>query len=297
MATYSEEKFDSSHYNTARPSYPDKFYDTVVDFHKKVDGNTTDLAIDVGCGTGFVAFKLTQFFDKVIGTDVSATMISQCKNDPKTAQLRSKIDFAVAPAEEAPEFVAANSVDLITAAECAHWMDHPRFFAESARILKKNGTLAYWFYLDPVFLNQPRANEIYMDYAYGSSVEKHGDAYERYFGPFYEEPGHSFLRSAMVEVSPPTDLFYDVVRHHYHPDKQKDGASYTTLYIPKHITLRVYRNYVTSWSGYHNWKVAHGDKPDTVDRFMDELQEAMGVDMDTPVDLMFPTVYTFARKK
>lgn len=297
MATYSDKQFDSTHYNTARPSYPDVFYNTIVDFHNEVEGNTTDFAIDVGCGSGFAAFKLTEFFEKVLGTDLSKTMIEQCKNDPRAAQIGSKIEFAVAPAEKAPSTVEANSVDLITAAECVHWMNHPQFFSESARILKKNGTLAYWFYLDPVFVNQPRANEIYTDYTYGSSVEKYGELYERYFNPYYEQPGHDFFRTGLEGVSPPEELFYDVIRHHYHPDKHADGPKFTTLFIKRVVTLRVYRDYVTSWSGYHNWKKDNADKPDTVDRFMDELKEAIGVDMDTPVEIIFPTVYTFARKR
>lgn len=292
MATYSQQDFDTNHYDSARPSYPDQFYDTVVDFHKKT-GNPTNLAIDVGCGTGFVAFKLTKYFDQVIGTDISKAMVDQCN----LANSDKKVRFLVAPGEKSPAEVAEASVDLITAAECCHWMDHPAFFTECARILKPGATLAYWFYLDPVFVGQPRANEIYTDYAYGSSVEKFGEEYERFFGSYYEQPGHEFFRTAMASVSPPDSLFTDIVRHHYVPERVADGPGFTTLFIRRVVTLKVYRDYVTSWSGYHNWKKENGDKPETVDRFMSELAEAIGVDMDTPVEIIFPTVYTFARRR
>lgn len=296
MATYSQTDFNTSHYNTARPSYPDLFYETLMEYHH-AGPSETKLAVDVGCGSGFVTFKLANYFDKVIGTDISETMVKQCSSDPRTVSGKGNIQFAVASGEKAPKFLAENSVDLITGAECCHWMDHPAFFQECARILKKGGTLAYWFYLDPVFVGNAKANEINIDYSYGSSVEKYGDEYERFFGPFYEQPGHNFLRSAMAEVSPPSEAFSDIIRHHYIPSEHEDGPSFTTLYIERNVPLSVYRDYVTSWSGYHTWKKAHGDKPDTVDRFMEELSAALGVDMNTPVKIVFPTVYTFARKR
>lgn len=291
MATYSEKDFDTVHYNSARPSYPEKFYHTLMEYHQ-AKSQQTDFAMDVGTGSGFVAFKLADYFDRVLGTDISESMVSQCNNDPRTNGC--KIQFAVAPAEQSPSFVEPESVDMITGAECCHWMDHPRFFHECARVLKKGATLAYWFYLDPVFVGNARANEIYTDYAYGSSVEKYGEKSERFFGPYYEQPGHEFFRTAMATVTPPEELFTDVIRHHYHPEK--NDKTYTTLYIERNVTLSVYRDYVTSWSGYHNWKKDHGDE-DTVDRFMEELAEALDVDMATPVKIVFPTVYTFARKR
>lgn len=297
MATYSEKDFNTSHYNTARPSYPDQFYQTLLKYHNAGSDTHIDLAVDVGCGSGFVAFKLVKYFQKVVGTDISEIMVRQCNCDTRTIANNGRIEFAVAPGEQFPDFIEPNSVDLITGAECCHWMDHPAFFSECARVLKKGATLAYWFYLDPMFIGNTEANEIYMDYAYGSSVELYQDKYERFFGPFYEQPGHNFLRTAMAEVNPPEEQFTDIIRHHYIPSEQTNGPEYTTLYIERNVSLRIYRDYVTSWSGYHNWKKVHADKPDTVDQFMEELSEALGVDLDTPVKIVFPTVYTFARKR
>lgn len=294
MATYSDSDFNSAHYQSARPSYPAAFYKTLLDYHQKGPAST-DLAVDVGCGSGFVTFKLVEFFNHVIGTDISTVMISQCKNDERTKNLEGKISFVVAPGEKAPQEISPQSVDMVTGAECCHWMDHDKFFKECARILKPGATLAYWFYLDPIFVGQPEANRIYTDFTYGSSVEKHNDSYERFVGPFYEQPGHEYLRTAMAEVSPPSELFYDVVRHHYNPLVHDEN--YTTLFIKRRITLNIYKDYVTSWSGYHNWKKVHGDKPDAAEEFIQNLAHAMAVDLETPVDIIFPTVYTFARRR
>lgn len=297
MATYSQENFDTSHYHSARPSYPDQFYSTLMEYHNAGKHTKLDLALDVGCGSGFLAFKLAEHFDHVVGTDISPTMVDQCNSDARTLANPSKLQFAVAPGEKNPDFIAPASVDMITGAECCHWFDHPVFFRECARVLRPGATLAYWFYLDPVFPGFDKANQIYSEYAYGLSVELYGDAYERFFGPFYEQPGHEFYRTAMSGVNPPSEYFTDTVRHHYVPTKHEDGRKITTLYIERVVPLKMFRDYVTSWSGYHNWRSVHGEKPNTADRFMEELAEALGVDLDTPVKIVFPTVYTFARRK
>lgn len=293
MATYSEKTFDAARYDAARPSYPAEFYDTLVAYHQSRDTSSRDLAVDVGCGLGFVAFELAERFKHVIGTDVSATMIEKCKGDARSRQ--PGIEFVVGSGEQAPEVIAPGSVDLITGAECCHWMDHPRFFEESHRILKPSGTLAFWFYMDPVFVGQEQANKLYMQYCYLLSVADHGDKVERFFGPYYEQPGHDFFRNGMRDVKIPGALFTDVVRHEYHPEV--NARDHTTLLIARHVTLRWFHHYVTSWSGYHNWKAANPQEPDTADRFVLELAACMQVDWDTEFELVFPTVYTFARKR
>ncbi|OBA22174.1 S-adenosyl-L-methionine-dependent methyltransferase [Metschnikowia bicuspidata var. bicuspidata NRRL YB-4993] len=296
MTTYSEQAFDSSNYNSARPTYPDQFYKTLVAFHKAHSGNVTSLAMDVFTGPGFVAFHLTKYFDHVIGTDLSATMIAECKSRRNQWPENGKIEFHTAPAEKSPDFVAALSVDVITAAEACHWMDHPRFFAECARVLKRGGTLAYWFYLDPVFVDCPAATEIHRKYSWDSSVEKEGSDYEKYFGPLYEQPGHDLYGDAMSTVSPPGELFSHVTRLYYHP--YEHGREHTTLFIEKKLTLKTYRALIHSWSGYHNWKKQYPDKPDAADQLVAEVSQALGIHDDmAPIDIIFPTVYTFARKK
>lgn len=124
MSTYSESNFNTTHYNLARPSYPDEFYNTLIEYHDSTN-SAHELALDIGCGSGFVAFKLIDFFEKVIGTDISSTMVNQCR---KTAKPGKNIQFLVGSAEQAPPEIQENSVDLITGAECCHWVDHEKVF-------------------------------------------------------------------------------------------------------------------------------------------------------------------------
>lgn len=294
MSTYSESNFNTTHYNLARPSYPDEFYNTLIEYHDSTN-SAHELALDIGCGSGFVAFKLIDFFEKVIGTDISSTMVSQCR---KTAKPNENIQFLVGSAEQAPPEIQENSVDLITGAECCHWVDHEKFFKESFRILKPGGTLAYWFYKDPIFIGHDKANEIYTNYTYNSSMEMNkDDTFERYMGPYYQQPGHDYLRTLMKEIEVPTKYYKNVVRHEYDPVHHGADSTKTTLYISKKITLPAFLNYVKSWSAYHTWMTEHGSKYDIAEAFVNELKEAMNWDDTFEFEVVWATVYTFAKKK
>lgn len=294
MSTYAKSSFNTEHYNLARPSYPDLFYKTLMEYHGG-GKNNRELALDIGCGSGFVAFKLLEYFDKVIGTDPSLAMVDQCRNNSISKQ--GNIQFAQATAEQAPPETKENSVDLITGAECCHWVDHALFFKESFRILKPGGTLAYWFYKDPIFVNYPKANEIYTNYTYNSSMEINNDPFERYMGPYYQQPGHDFLRSLLKEIEVPTKYFEDIVRHEYDPVYQGADESSTSLYISKKINLPIFLDYVKSWSAYHSWMKEHGDKYDVAEAFVDELRTAMGWDDQFEFEVVWAMVYTFAKKR
>lgn len=283
MATYSEKDFDTKHYNDARPNYPDKFYQALMKYH---GDDSRNLAIDIGCGSGFVAFKLLEYFESVIGTDISDTMIEQCNKDSRTVS-EPRISFITAAAEKQPHNVKENSVDLITGAECCHWVDHANFFKESWRVLKPGGTLAYWFYKDPIFVDYPEANVIYDEYCYENPD---------YMGPCYQQPGRNLLRTLMKEIEVPQDLYTDIIRKEYEP--LRTGDSVTDLYISKEVTLPLFKEYVTSWSAYHNWKKKFPDATeDIADKFINELRKVLKCDDKFKLTVVWGTVYTFAKKK
>lgn len=80
---------------------------------------------------------LAEYFDHVIGTDVSAEQIAR-------APRHTKITWLVSPAESTP--IAAGSVDLITVAQALHWFDHARFNAEVRRVAAPGAAIAAWTY-------------------------------------------------------------------------------------------------------------------------------------------------------
>lgn len=121
----------SSHaaaYAAYRPSYPPELAAWLASI-----APATGLALDVGAGSGQLSRLLAEHFDRVIAAEPSARQI-------ETAARHPRIDYRVAPAERCG--LPDSSVDLLTAAQAAHWFDLPAFFAEARRVLKPGGAIA-----------------------------------------------------------------------------------------------------------------------------------------------------------
>lgn len=122
--------FDQGGQNYARfrPEYPAELATllaSTVQEHQQ--------AVDVGCGNGQLTQLLATHFDAVIGLDPSADQIAN-------STAHDRIQYQCAPAEKLP--VADHSVNLITAAQAAHWFHLPSFYQEARRIAKPNSVIA-----------------------------------------------------------------------------------------------------------------------------------------------------------
>jgi SAM-dependent methyltransferase len=94
---------------------------------------TTNLALDVGCGTGQLSVLLAERFNKVIATDASAAQIEK-------ATPHKNLTYRTALAENSG--LENSSVDLIAVAQAAHWLDLEKFYTEVRRIAKPNAAIA-----------------------------------------------------------------------------------------------------------------------------------------------------------
>lgn len=133
----------SQDYALFRPHYPDALGKMLAEL-----APSTQLALDVGCGSGQFSEVLANDFDQVIAIDGSAEQLAQAKPHPK-------IQYCQAFAENIP--LAYQSVDLISVAQAAHWLDLDKFYAEVHRIAKPNAILALItygvFHVDEEHLN------------------------------------------------------------------------------------------------------------------------------------------------
>ncbi len=91
------------------------------------------LAVDVGCGTGQLTTLLADHFDRVVGLDPSEDQIA-------SATAHARVSYASASATTLP--LADRSVDLVTAAQAAHWFDLRAFYAEVRRVSTPGGVIA-----------------------------------------------------------------------------------------------------------------------------------------------------------
>lgn len=112
-----------------------------------------DLAWDCATGNGQAALALTEHFDRVHATDLSADQLAQAKPHPR-------VDYRTAPAEASG--LPDKSCDLVTVAQALHWFCNDGFYREARRVLKRNGLLAAWTY--GLLRGKPELNAMVQDF-------------------------------------------------------------------------------------------------------------------------------------
>lgn len=134
--TDATQRFSSrvDHYVRYRPGYPAE----VLDLLKEACGLTAESVVaDIASGTGIWTRWLLSNGNPVFGVEPNAEMRKAgeefLKSYPKFT--------SVAGTAEATN-LRDHSVDLVTAAQAAHWFDRPRARAEFLRILKPKGWVA-----------------------------------------------------------------------------------------------------------------------------------------------------------
>lgn len=116
-------------YASFRPSYPPELPGLLAQLPA-----ATTAALDVGCGTGQLTATLAPHFDTVLGVDPSESQIANATGP-------SNVAFQIGAAELLPN--EDESVDLITVAQAAHWIDDlPAFYDEARRVGAQGSALA-----------------------------------------------------------------------------------------------------------------------------------------------------------
>lgn len=152
---------DAEKYARHRQQYSDALYQSIYSYHLSTGGKL-DTVVDLGCGPGTATLKLAETFNTTIGLDPSEGMISAAR-----ALINEKgpngpvVRFDVSTAENiSSELTPDGSVDLITAATCAHWFNLDLFYPTAARILADNGTIALFISRSGLHPDTPNAAAI-----------------------------------------------------------------------------------------------------------------------------------------
>lgn len=122
----------ASAYARYRPDYPTELFDYLATLAPQ-----RDLALDLATGSGQAAAGLAKHFSLVVASDGSVSQLQSAEQHPNVAYIAN---FAEQPA------LRDGTVDLMVAAQAAHWFDHARFYPEVKRVLKRDGVLALWTY-------------------------------------------------------------------------------------------------------------------------------------------------------
>ena len=126
----------SDRYDEHRPTYPPEVAEALAGLVSR-----RDLAWDVGCGPGRLTTLLATHFVTVVGTDASRAQLEGAAGGA------GRVAYACALAEEAP--LADGTVDLVTAAQAAHWFDIDRFYGEVRRVARDGAAVTLVSYGPP----------------------------------------------------------------------------------------------------------------------------------------------------
>lgn len=333
MTTFSKTNFKSLNYNSFRPHYPPSFYKILADYVTKAEPPINlpiDKTIDLGCGTGVATYPLLNISTNVLGVDLSLKMIETANSlidknlqtlGINNSLLTLRIKFITGSVEEfvkqqhnnSVDSIELNSIDLITAAQCIHWFqDYDLFFQNCHQLLKNDtGVLAYFFYNDPKivgFLGPSRddiTKEEILKLSY-SIYNKYVYDDDNYMGKYWEQPGRNILKHFCQQVNEkiPRDLYTDIVINTFKPSIENNGGTSIAneevdLDLKKiGISVQDYIDYISTYSGFHNYIEATGNDGLLTNEFVKELIEITGWDLEnTKIDLVWNTGYTFIRKK
>ena len=122
----------SDFYAKYRPSYPKELFEYILSFV-----NNKDIAWDCATGNGQAASVLSNYFKKVIATDISKAQIEK-------GVIKDNLEYLVCPAESTP--FTDNTFDLVTVAQAYHWIKWEQFRKEVIRVCKPNAVIAIWTY-------------------------------------------------------------------------------------------------------------------------------------------------------
>jgi SAM-dependent methyltransferase len=158
----------SEGYQTYRPDYPTALFEHAL----RLAGGVAGAMADIGAGTGIS----TRAWRQALGPGWTITGVEP-NDEMRTRAMAATdpaltIDYVPGTAEVLP--FADQSLDLVSAAQAAHWFDRPRFIAEAGRTLKAGGLLA--------FLNNNRDwRQDSFAASYEALIERAMPTYSRYY--------------------------------------------------------------------------------------------------------------------
>lgn len=152
--TWDETVFEGTaeYYRRGRKPYAPGLAEALAE-HLDLDGRPR--LLDVGCGPGTVALLFAHLFDRVVGLDPDAGMITEAKRAVVDKGI-DNIAWVRMRAEELPG--SLGSFRVISFGQSFHWMDRPRVAATVRGMLDRDGAVVQvdlWHTSPP---DQPQRN-------------------------------------------------------------------------------------------------------------------------------------------
>ena len=224
-------------------------------------------------------------------------MLAQARASTPSSEF-PKVSYVQSSAE-ALGFLEDKSVDMVTAAQAAHWFDQSKLWPELARVVREGGSVAFWGYNDHVLIEWPKASQVVDHYAYGEG--------EDCMGRYWPQPGRSIVRANLKSIIPPERDWKQIERWEYRPGKVGGEEGGELKFMQAETTIKALGDACRTWSAYHEWMEDHNVKPrkeggegDVVDVMLDNMAEAEEWDgdwMEKMVKLEWGSVVLMAERR
>ncbi|TLS35375.1 class I SAM-dependent methyltransferase [Pseudalkalibacillus caeni] len=122
----------ANYYSRYRPDYPDELIKMIMDEYQDCTGGNM---LDLGCGTGQLAFALHSYFLQITAIDINDEMIEEAKRLRKAKGIKT-ISFKTMAAEE---LNPTGNRDLIVCGNAFHWMDREKVLETCYESLRPGG--------------------------------------------------------------------------------------------------------------------------------------------------------------
>lgn len=130
---------DPTAYDEARPDYPDRLYELLVERCGLLPGTAT---LEIGPATGLATRRLLALgADPVVGVEPDPRLAAFLEDATRGADAR--VEIVVAPFEDAE--LPDASFDLAVAATAFHWVEQRPGLEKLARLLRPGGWWAMWW--------------------------------------------------------------------------------------------------------------------------------------------------------
>jgi ubiquinone/menaquinone biosynthesis C-methylase UbiE len=117
-------------YVASRPSYPSESIDAILAGLGDPDALTV---ADLGAGTGISSRLIADRGPQVLAIEPNAEMRKAAKSHPRVAWIDGTAERTT---------LSARCVDVVTAFQSWHWVDHPLAISEARRVVRPRGRLA-----------------------------------------------------------------------------------------------------------------------------------------------------------
>lgn len=256
-------------YQKYRFSPGEELQGAILGYLREKGTKPTELAVDVGCGSGQGTRFLAERFGKVVGTDISQAQIQEAKAAPSPPN----VSYLVCPAEELP-FEDA-SVDLLASFTAAHWFDIEKFMREVNRVVRPGGCVAISTYTVDMSLH------------YGTCSEK--------LTQIFRETWGQLLKYSHNRVKHVLEDYKEIFEALPFPDKKR----ITDIYDKIPMTVAGVVGYLESASPY---QVFMKNDPEAAKTLLPEMEkrllEVMGVpSRETPLEFWVRHVCILGHKE